>query len=65
MNELLIGFGIITLIAYFVWLTRAVRAQEADRLERPEYYAMLESIDMSESSVETLSKYARYKAGQE
>jgi len=62
MNLLLIGCAITFFIAYFVWLARAVRAQEADRRENPEYYKMLDSISMSESSVETLMKNARYEA---
>lgn len=61
MNELLIGSAVISILAYFVWLWKAVLAQEADARKNPEYYRMLNSIDMSESSIETLVKNARYE----
>ena len=62
MSELLIGSAVITLLVCFIWLGKAVRAQEADCRKNPEYYKMLDSIDMSESSVETLIKNARYES---
>lgn len=50
----------IVLVIYFIWLYRAVAAQEADRKARPEYYQLLASIRMGEPVEETMRKKRDY-----